>query len=107
MPLAEWSGEGAVEYEQNMGFAMKIGQANRLVPKIFQGEIRGEGIDGNFRHMIQPFAVPNLHPVLRKKNAAASVSATKPKAIQVGMATAETAACLIEIPASAHRMTAA
>ena len=45
--------------------------------------------------------------LLGRMNASISVIATNPKVIQVGMATAGMLANLIEMPANAHRMTAA
>ena len=49
----------------------------------------------------------SFRPLFCQKNAPARVNATSPKVIQVGMATAATAACLIAMPANAHRITAA
>ncbi len=115
VPLAERSGKGAVEDQQYVGFAAKIGEANGLSLEIRQSEIRRRGIDCNSRHELTPFenkdrrqrAFPLFRPGLTSRNARASVSATSPKVIQVGTATAGTAACFTAIPISAHRITAA
>jgi hypothetical protein len=54
VPLAKWSGKATVEHEQNIFFAVKIGQANRLTLEILQGEIRGRGVKRDLGHWISP-----------------------------------------------------
>jgi hypothetical protein len=45
MLLAKWSLKGAVEYEQYMRFAPKIGQLHGFTLEILQGEIGGGGVE--------------------------------------------------------------
>jgi hypothetical protein len=54
MPLAEWSGKGAVENQQYVGFTEKIGEADSLALEILQGEIGGGSIEGDFWHILYP-----------------------------------------------------
>jgi hypothetical protein len=37
--LAEWSGKGAIEDQQNIGLPFEIGQAHGFTLKILQGKI--------------------------------------------------------------------
>jgi hypothetical protein len=50
VPLAEWSGKAAVENQQHVRFAAKIGQANRLTLEILQSEIWGRGVKRDLGH---------------------------------------------------------
>jgi hypothetical protein len=61
MPLAEWSKKAAVENEQYVRIAAKISQANWLALEIDQGEVRGRGVESNFRHRNFPYNDPRLH----------------------------------------------
>ncbi|HEX9028515.1 MAG TPA: alpha/beta fold hydrolase, partial [Anaerolineales bacterium] len=50
VPLAKWSGKTAVEYEQHVGLASKIGEADGFASEILQTEIRGRGVQRYFRY---------------------------------------------------------
>ena len=50
MLLAKWSSETAVEYQQHMHAAAKIGQVNQLTLEIGQAEIWSRSINRNLRH---------------------------------------------------------
>jgi hypothetical protein len=52
VPLAEWSGKAAIEYEQYIRLPFEIGKAYRLSLKIFQSEIRGEGVQSDLGHRV-------------------------------------------------------
>jgi hypothetical protein len=44
MPLAEWSGEGPVEYQQHIGFSAEIGKPEWSAFEIYQGKVWSRGI---------------------------------------------------------------
>ena len=50
MPLAEWSGEGAVEDQQHIVLAKEVGQAEELAFVIREGEIWSWGVDAYLGH---------------------------------------------------------
>ena len=50
MRAAEGSGKTAVENQQDIGSAFKIGELHTFTQKIIQDEIRGRGIDGDLWH---------------------------------------------------------
>ena len=52
MPLAEWSGESAVEYQQYIVLAKQVRKAEGLAFVVRQGEIRGWCIDAYLGHVI-------------------------------------------------------
>jgi len=57
MPTAERSYKAAVEYEQDVRLAAKIGQANRLALEIGQSEVRGRGVKWDLRHQIPLYRI--------------------------------------------------
>jgi hypothetical protein len=54
VPLAEWSGQAAVEDQHHMRFAAEIGQADGLTQEIGQAEIGSGGMDRDLRHQVHP-----------------------------------------------------
>ncbi len=71
VPAAEWSNEAAVEHEQDMRCAAKIGQAKWLALIIGQGEVRGGGIKQDLRHRIYLYGL-----ILIKKFVIAPINAS-------------------------------
>jgi hypothetical protein len=50
VPLAEWSGEAAVEDQQYICFSAKIRQTHSVPPEVLQGEIGGKRVECNLGH---------------------------------------------------------
>jgi hypothetical protein len=46
MPLAEWSGKGAIEYKNYVRLAVEIGQADIFTLEVLKGKIWSRGIYG-------------------------------------------------------------
>jgi hypothetical protein len=52
VPLAEWSGEAAVENQQDIRLPFEIGKPDRLTLKIFQSEIWSRTVQSDSWHNI-------------------------------------------------------
>ena len=52
MPLAEWSGEGAVEDQEHIRLVVKVREAEELAFVIRQGKIGGWGINAYLWHFV-------------------------------------------------------
>jgi len=50
MRAAEGSGKTTVENEQDIGSAFEIGELNSFTQKIFQDEVRSNGVYGDLWH---------------------------------------------------------
>ena len=60
MPLAEWSGKTAIEYQKDVGFTLETGQGDPLLKEILKGKIRRRRINDYFWHLETPLFLVNF-----------------------------------------------